>query len=312
MRCMEKDNAEKEKLVAIILVNYNGTRDTLTCLESLKNISYENYYVIVVDNYSKKNEIDLLKKSQSLFGFEMLTAESNRGFSAGNNLGIQKALEKGAEYILLLNNDTVVHVDFLKNLLRAFDEDEKCGIATGTIYFENDRKKVWCAGGKFNDRTFKASMLGYGKRDYKVPNSIKDISFATGCCMCIKSNVVREIGMLDEDFFLYEEDTEFCFRARKNGWKIKYSPESVIYHKVSASTGGGEKASPITQYYMVRNKFLFIKRYADNGTKVKAYVHSLAMYGYYCVKGYMGLFYVYKGFKDFLKNVKGKVDIKSL
>ena len=124
--------------------------------------------------------------------------------------------------------------------------------------------------------------------------------------MCIKSELLQSIGFLDEQFFLYEEDTEFCYRVIQSGWKIYYAPQSIVYHKVSSSTGGGEKASPLTQYYMVRNKMIFISEYARGVNRIRAYMHSLAMYGYYCLKGYMDIRYVGWGLWDFRAGIKGK------
>ena len=139
-------------LVAIILLNYNGEEDTIQCLKSLQKIQYDNYCLIVVDNHSEEASIAALKRAQEKIYFELIESKENGGFSAGNNIGIVRALEKKAEYMLLLNNDTIVCPDFLNKLLRAFEEYPHCGISTGTIYYEYDRNKVWYAGGRFNSQ----------------------------------------------------------------------------------------------------------------------------------------------------------------
>ena len=293
-------------LAVIILLNYNGEKDTIECLNSLKRLTYDNYLVLVVDNHSSNQSVQALRDCQVELGFEMLEADENNGFSAGNNIGIKFALEHQADYIVLLNNDTLVEPDFLERLLEPFEVCDRCGLTTSTIYYEDDRKKVWCAGGEFNQNTFKVTMLGNGNTEYHVPAAIKEVTFSTGCCMCIKAELLQSIGFLDEHFFLYEEDTEFCYRVIQSGWKIYYAPQSIVYHKVSSSTGGGEKASPLTQYYMVRNKMIFISEYARGVNRIRAYMHSLAMYGYYCLKGYMDIRYVGWGLWDFRAGIKGK------
>lgn len=294
-------------LAVIILLNYNGEKDTIECLNSLKRITYENYLVLVIDNHSSNQSVQALRDCQADLGFEMLEANENNGFSAGNNIGIKFALEHQADYIVLLNNDTLVEPDFLEKLLEPFQICDRCGLTTGTIYYENDRKRVWCAGGEFNQKTFKVTMLGNGNTEYHIPTAIKEVSFSTGCCMCIKAELLESIGFLDERFFLYEEDTEFCYRVIQSGWKIYYAPQSIVYHKVSSSTGGGKKASPLTQYYMVRNKMIFISEYARGLKRIRAYMHSLAMYGYYCLKGYMDIRYAGRGIWDFRAGIKGKI-----
>lgn len=293
-------------LVAIILLNYNGEEDTIQCLKSLQKIQYDNYCLIVVDNHSEEPSIAALKRAQEKIYFELIESKENRGFSAGNNIGIVRALEKKAEYMLLLNNDTIVCPDFLNKLIQAFGEYPHCGISTGTIYYEYDRNKVWYAGGRFNPKTFKAEMLGYGMKAYDLASDMEEVTFATGCCMCIRAQMLKEIGMLNEKFFLYEEDSEYCFRAQEKGWKIYYVPQAVIYHKVSASTGKGRKASPTTQYYMVRNRYIFIKENAKKCYRKRAYLYSLTMYIYYCMKGYMSIRYVSMGIWDFIKGISGK------
>ncbi len=299
-----------EPLAAIILVNYNGEKDTIECLESLSHVAYKNFFTIVVDNASSEHSVEVLRKCQGKYSFELYESENNMGFSAGNNIGIRTALAKGAEFVILLNNDTIVEPDFLTKLIRVFQADERCGLSTGTIYYESNRRKIWYAGGIFNSGNFKTVMRGYGKEDYSFPSAPECISFASGCCMCIKAEAVQSIGYLDETFFMYEEDTEFCFRLLANGWKIYYEPRAVIYHKVSASTGCSEKASPLTQYYMVRNRYKFIRARAEGLNKVRAYFYSFAMYSFYCLKGYMDWKYVFLGLWDFSKGIQGKSDRK--
>ena len=298
-----------EPTVAIILLNYNGEKDTIECLNSLKKIDYKNYFIIIVDNHSNQESIETLRNSKSTFAFQLLESKTNNGFAAGNNIGIRAALEQRADYIVLLNNDTLVEKDFLSKLLKPFEEDKDCGVTTSTIYYEENRKKIWCAGGEFNPRTFKVTLIGYGKKRDCVTDKIKEITFATGCCMCIKREVFEQVGCLNEKYFMYEEDSEFCYRVIYAGWKLYYAPEAVIYHKISASTGGkAEKASALTQYYMVRNKMIFIREYAKGFNKLRSYIYNITMYIYYCFKGYMDLKFVIKGIGDFLAGIRGKRD----
>ncbi len=297
----------KEPYVGIVLVNYRGAKDTIECIDSLYKMDYSNYFVIVVDNHSEDESLEVFYEKQREYHFMVIPEGDNRGFSAGNNRGISCALEKGAEYVLLLNNDTLISPKCLIELIQVHEDIPECGISIGKIYYAAEPDKLWYAGGRLDVKTGKVSQFGLGKKDRFERTERESVSFATGCCMCVKSEVFRRVGLLDESYFLYEEDTDFCSRVIKYGMKIIYEPSAVVFHKVSASTAKDKSMSPTTQYYMVRNKYIFLKRNFSWGwPRIYAYSYCLAMFLSYWLRGFMRMRYILWGLSDFSKGITGK------
>lgn len=293
-------------MVAIILVNYNGFDVTSDCLKSLENISKdilnEEFKIYVVDNagsdgsYEKLTEYISERQSDNVI---LIRNKENLGFAGGNNIAVRRALEEGADYIVLLNNDTLVEKDFLGYLLEPFRIYEDCYASVGKIYYESDRNKIWYAGGKFSYRTGKTEHLRYGEKEDGRQEKIRKVTFATGCCLCISKECVQNVGLLCEDYFLYDEDTDYCLRILESGHSIYYAPKSVIYHKVSVSTG---KKKGLADYYMARNRIILIKKYIKKH-RLKAYFISELTYFYRCIKGEMSFKYFIKGILKGIKKV---------
>lgn len=290
-------------MIAVILINYNGARDTIECIESLNNITDTSLRLIIVDNKSSDNSIDLIKQAQDQYSFDLLEAEENNGFSSGNNIGIKYALNMGAEYILLLNNDTVVTADFLTQLLEPFNKYSDCGAAISKILYYSQPDTIWYGGGSINNATGRTEHWRINEKDNNDNSDIQEVSFASGCCLCLKADAIKKVGFLNEDYFLYEEDADYCLRMVKEGFKIYYVPKSVIYHKVSASVGQG---SSMSQYYLVRNKYYLIKLHFSKLNKLLAYGYCTLQLLFRCLKGELKLKCYIKGLKAFLKGTIGK------
>lgn len=260
--------------IYIVLLNYNGYEDTMDCIKSLEDIKYDNYNIVVVDNNSPDGSYEKLKLN--LEGkHTLIRAKENGGFAKGNNIGIKYALDKGAEYILLLNNDTLVHKDFLKELIKPFNKYNNVGITTGKIYYEEDRNRFWFAGGMFNQKRFYGQHIGEGEEDRGQYDEEKQISFSTGCLMLIKREVFKKISGLSEEYFMYYEDVDFSLKVQQQGFKIYYTPKAKIYHKVSASTGG--EASPFAIKWNTRNRLILLKK-NKNSMKPIEYINKLCFF----------------------------------
>lgn len=246
------------KKVFIILVNYNGVTDTLECIKSLESIYYNNYEIVVVDNDSTDNSLDILKEKIG-YKHHVISSNKNGGFAFGNNIGIRYALEKGADYVLLINNDTTVEPDFLDELVNSMKKNDECGITTGLILNYYDKNLVWYAGGEINWNRF----YGYHKHENENINRLRlyesEVSFATGCLMLIRSEVITKVGELPEEYFMYYEDVDYCANIQENGYKIYFNPKSIIYHKISATSG--ESESPFAITWNTRNRVNFINKY---------------------------------------------------
>ena len=285
------------KMVCIILVNYNGYQDTRECVESILKCSYTNYKIIIVDNASK--EIDNLKKDSFLNEHcEIIYSNVNNGFSDGNNIGIKASEKYDPDYVLLLNNDTVVQPNFLNRLVEVAELNENSAIVTSYINYYYDKEKVWYNHGNYNKLVGYTTMISEngGVQPYEV-------TFSTGCLMLIRYEYIKKYGMLSDDYFLYSEDTEYCLRAIKNGYSIMNIPEVLIYHKVNASTGTSSK---MQQYYLVRNYLQVVKEY---GTCFPlAYLFRMVLSAYEIIRYHYDYQTVKLAFSDFRKGIKGKVD----
>lgn len=292
-------------MVAIILVNFNGASDTIECIASLERCTYKDHITIVVDNCSTDDSVQKLQKANKKYRFVLLEANENRGFASGNNIGIKYAIKKRTEYFLLLNNDTLVKPDFLERLLDGFHHSKMCGATVGKIYYEDQRDIIWYAGGSLDFRTARTEHWEFGKKEISNKEETKKVTFATGCCLCISNKLIDSIGLLDESYFLYEEDTEYCYRIMQAGYDIIYVPSAVIYHKVSNSTG---LRSPLSQYYTIRNKYIMIRQHFIGINKTTAYIYSTLQMLFRCIKGELSLKYYFMALKAFIKKEIGKAE----
>ena len=251
---------EKEPFVAIILLNYCNYKDTIACVETLKKIEYSNYLIIIVDNHSPNESLEKLnelKDSQ----IRIVDSGKNGGFAYGNNIGIQCALENGSDYVLLINNDTLVEPDFLSKLVDNGVYKANGDIISCRIMYNFDRNKVWYAGGEIDWNNLRATHLGINEKT-DLNDKMREISFVSGCCMLISRSCIERVGMLPEEYFMYYEDMDYCQHAKEEGAKLIYVPSSVIYHCVSASGGGSNSSFVIEWNNRARRKFY--KKYKYN------------------------------------------------
>ena len=241
--------------VTIILVNYNGGQVTRECVDSLKRMRNQEYQVMIVDNCSTDDSpMELNRAYAEDPQVSVIATEDNRGFAGGNNFGIRTALERGSEWILLLNNDTEAAEDFLDRMTADIDRES---IYAPRINYFSDKKTPWYAAGIID--------FGTGIVKNGDPEKGGEVSFASGCCMLFSADVFRRIGEFDEDYFMYYEDVDYCLRARAAGIRIVYKPEAVVYHKVGATTGG--ELSQLSIYYNNRNRFYILQKYRNDFTR---------------------------------------------
>lgn len=241
-----------KKKVIIIILNWNGKEDTVECLESLKHVNYPNYEILLVDNGSTDGSTEYLREQYP--NMEIIENEKNLGFAEGNNVGIRRAIAKGADNVLLLNNDTVVDPEFLIELVIAAENDVKNGIVGPKIYYYNNRKIIASAGGEigFFGNTY---QIGEGEYDAGQYNMGKKVTWLTGAAILIRKELILDIGGLDSNFFIFEEDLDLCLRANKNNYVCFYEPKSKVYHKGEVST------SKISGYFSLRNGLIVARRH---------------------------------------------------
>jgi GT2 family glycosyltransferase len=218
--------------VACIVLNWNGWQDTIECLDSLQACTYPNVFVIVVDNDSKDGSVGQIRGAYP--NVKLLQSGSNRGFAGGNNIGIRQALTQEADYVWLLNNDTKASPDALTALVTKALTDRRIGAVASICNYADAPSMVesW-AGARMN------LWIGYA-RNSTEPHEDGWFHSLYGASMLVTREAIEEVGLLDEGFFLYWEETELCLRLRRAGWKLAAAPESRILHKVHGSTGGNK------------------------------------------------------------------------
>lgn len=258
--------------VSIVILNWNGYEDTRGCLVSLQKIDYPNYEIIVIDNGSTDGSPEMIESDFP--EIKLIRNKENLGFERANNVGIREALKEDAAYVSLLNNDTIVAPNFLSELVKAFEGDVSVGMAGPKIYYMDKPYRISFAGGKISWIFGKSWHEGDGRLDNEKYNKQKYTDYITGACMVIKTEVFKKIGLFNETYFRYWEDTELCERAIRAGYKLLYVPSSTIKHKVAATTGG---ASFSTEYYDARNSMYFFFSYGPSLTyKLSAFSFIIA------------------------------------
>ncbi len=248
--------------VTVIIVNYNGKKYLKKCIESIQQQTYRNHSVLIVDNGSDDDSVNYLSRQYPQI--ELIVCEENKGFAAGNNLGIMHAIRQGTEYVLLLNVDTVPEANMIERLIDKADEST---VTVPRIYSDKRMIKIWYAGGELdyvNGKSYHCCEAG--------ANGVKIVGFACGCCVLIHKDIILRNGMFDEKYFLYFEDTDLSFRWMQSGVKIKYVPEAKMWHKIGAS--GGKNGMWIKSYYMARNRLYFVKKYQSS---IQKNVHQVAL-----------------------------------
>lgn len=252
--------------VAIIIVNWNGYALTHACLNSLSQVSYPNFKVILVDNGSVDDSVQKLKPQFP--NTEFIESKTNLGFTGGNNLGMEWVLDRPFDHLLLLNNDTLVEPDFLEPLANFLKKNKGYAAVQPKIMYEKERNIVWNAGGGYFRCLEMSWSIGIGKEDTGQYQTEKDTNWITGCAILIRTKVIKEIGMLDERFFAYYEDVDWSLRMKKYGYRLRYLPQSKIYHVAGASSIKPIKSKegtipPIIHYYRTRNHLFLIRNHAN-------------------------------------------------
>jgi GT2 family glycosyltransferase len=242
----------KQPEISIITVNFNHEDVTCDMLESLKQVSWANLEVFVVDNGSSRS-CDIIK--ERFPEVVLIKSPVNLGFAGGNNMAIRQA--KG-DYILLLNNDTIVPPDFIGPLLDSFSRHPAAGIVSPKIIFYYSEDLIQYAGANaFNKFTCRNETIGYMQKNDARFNVEYETGFCHGACMLISRAVIGRIGLLDENYFMCYEELDYCERAKKAGFSIFYNGHSHIWHKQSVSIGPN---SPLKYYYLTRNRIYFARK----------------------------------------------------
>lgn len=243
------------KKVAVIVLNWNGLKDTIECLNSVLKSSWDDHRIYMVDNDSRENEGDLIASMYA--GVKVLQQQENQGFCGGNNIAIREALREGAEYILLLNNDTVVPADMIRVLVEGFEKLPDAGAVSPLILDLSDQhQRVQFSGARWIRNRASFTLLAAGN-DYKslLLQQPYETEFACGCCLLTHASVIEKAGLLDERYFAYYDEADWCRRLTRHGYKSYMIPQTAVYHSVLRSN----TLSHVALYLLSRNRLLWIR-----------------------------------------------------
>lgn len=311
--------------VSIIILNWNGLEDTIECLESIKKITYPNYEVIVVDNGSKGNDAEVLREKFGKY-IHLIRNEKNYGYTGGNNIGIKYALNNcQPDYLLILNNDVVVDPDFLTEMVRMAESDASIGIVGSKTCLYNSPDRLQLAWYEVDMDKGRAFHVGSGEVDQGQYGDAKEVSYVQGSCFLVKQKVIQNAGLFDESYFCYWDETDYCFRVRKAGYKIVYAPSAKIWHKKSTSLKPWYKTlhkrdqvntPPYQIYFMTRNNFKFMKKHATKWQYCSFLIYFFG-YRFWLTSGVFLVYYrdirqfiaFYRGVRDALLNSENGAEL---
>lgn len=244
-----------QPLVVTVILNTNRCDDTLETIASLERGRYSNQKIIVLDNASTDGSIQAIRARHAQV--HLIELEENLGYAGNNNVGIQKALDIGADWVFVLNEDTLMDADCLPQLIAVGEVDPRIGILGPMVYHHNEPDIIQSAGGVI-DRDWQALHRGQNQPDqgqYQIP---QEVDWVSGCAILVRRAVIEQVGMIDPRFFYYYEETEWCVRARKAGWKAVHVPAAKLWHK---GVQRNYKPGPNVTYYETRNRFLLFSKH---------------------------------------------------
>jgi GT2 family glycosyltransferase len=278
------------KKVAVVTVNYNTDQDTHDFLASVEKTKTPqvDLFIVIVDNGSKAPFV--LNEKEKKETTTLIRSEVNTGFAGGFNIGMEHALAHGAEYVLIVNNDTIMDEHLIARLLDVLEKDTKIGIVVPKIYFakghefHKDRYKkdelgriFWYAGGSTDWANVTSIHRGVDEVDNGQYDKMEKTEFATGCCMMFPREVLEKVGLFDERYFLYYEDADLNERIKRAGYDVYYVPSAVLVHVNAASSGGAGNGNVLQDYFITRNRMLFGMTYAPLRTKLALFRESLRL-----------------------------------
>lgn len=255
--------------VAIIILNWNGKQDTLSCLQSLEHLTYKNCEIILVDNGSTDGSVESIRKQYP--SIILVQNLENLGFAEGNNRGMLEALKRGADYLLILNNDTTVTPQLIEPLLETATVYPQGAIIGGKILSMKNRELLDHLGGNWNPSKGVFDLMGLHEKASRYQTPLP-LDYVCGCLLFFSKKVVETIGFFESAFFLFWEEADFCYRAKRANIPVLFTPKAVIEHKGSASFVGGK---PHTEYYWWRNRFLWMER---NCSRKSYFLHMITLF----------------------------------
>ena len=282
--------------VIIITLNWNRKDDTIECINSLLELDYPYYEIVVVDNGSTDGSVESFKKTFP--DITLIENNKNLGYALGFNTGIKYALEQNVKYVLILNNDIIIDKNALKSLVIVAKSDPKIGFVSGKVYDYYVPNKLQYIGRIINRNVGYMRLIGSGETDHGQYDKIKEYKFLDDVFWLVRTEVFRKVGMYDPNFFLNFEETDLCARANKY-FKLVYTPHAMIWHKGSQSSGG--IGNPTTTYYLARNWIVFMRRNVSSRQFLIFMLFLLMI----CIPITLASRIIHKRFNSILPHIKG-------
>ena len=251
----------KTPSVWIVVLNWNGLADTLACLQSLRQLHYSECHIVVVDNGSTDGSVNVLRSAALSPATDIIEAGRNLGYAGGNNLGIRHALDRDADFILVLNNDTTVDPALVDELVGAAGQHPDAGCFGPWIYYMHDPERLWFATATWVSDSLAFAWPGKDRLASELSIAATRTAYVCGAALFFRASLSRQIGLLDERFFLVYEESDWCYRARRAGFECMTVPSARVWHRVGSSFGS--EASPLRTYFSTRNKLLWAEKNAS-------------------------------------------------
>ncbi len=238
-------------LVYAVILDANRCQDTVECLASLQQSDYPRLKILLLDNATTDGTVKTVR--EQFPGVEILELAENKGYAGNNNVGLARALDYQADWIFILNDDVSLSPDCLRRLIEVGEADPKAGVLGPLVYHHSEATVIQSAGGCL-DEHWQPMHIGANQPDEGQYRTVREVDWVTGCSILVRRQALEQAGLMDERFFLYNEEVDFCYRIKQKGWKILLVPDAKLWHK---GVQRDYRPSPNVSYYTVRNLFLF-------------------------------------------------------
>lgn len=306
-------SASPDPHVAVVILTWNGKRDILHCLSTLPRVQYSNWSVTVVDNASTDGTVEAIAAAHPQQ--RVLVMEKNLGFCGGNNRGIADAIARGADYVLLLNNDTELHPRLLSELVRVAREDPRIGAVGAKNIQMEDHALVWGAYGWLTYDYSLVTLVGSREPDGPEFTCVRDCDWVIGNGIMMSRAAIERIGVLDENFFGYHEDVDWCERARQAGFRIVFNGHAVIYHRGFGASHPDSKMPFPVLYFLGRNAYVFVRKHGTPRQQIRFFVRFAAYMAWHTVRAVVTRdrvkpwLWILRGFLD---GIRGRLPLQRL
>ena len=259
-----------QPLVISVILNTNRCADTLECLESLQANDYTNHYAIVLDNASSDGSVEFIRSRFPIV--QIIELKANLGYAGNNNVGIQAAVDQGADWIFVLNEDTILSPDCISSLIEVAENSPRIGVVGPMVYHHDEPNVIQSAGGSIGP-SWESAHLAENESDIGQFQQARKVDWISGCGIMVRRTLIEEVGMIDARYFYYWEETEWCLRAARAGWSIMHVPAARLWHK---GVTRNYRPKPLVTYYSTRNRLLTLAKHkAPVVTWIRAWTQIL-------------------------------------